>query len=220
MVLSLILLAGAALSAMVLVLAWRHSKQLAELQENAKEVFLRPEFNSFSRLVQARQKAVDYARSMVGTPYDPLMGRHGDPFGRIGFVVCIDVPIRSYLNAGVSLPALLKQSAREHPELFKIGPNNSPSNRFFYRRVRNYFPLFQRHPALTVSDSPQVGDWAFYGRTHIALVVEAMGDSRFSVVEASPMKRRVSVSDGQYMERTWGPPSFFGRIRGPSDRSH
>ena len=150
---------------------------------------------------------------MLRTPYDPLMGMYGDPFGRVGLVVCIDVPIRSYQAAGVALPLLLKDTARAHPEIFKIEPNNTPGNPFFYRRVRNYAPLFQRHPLLMASKEPQPGDLAFYGAFHIALVVDVRKDGTFDVIEASPRKGRVAVSDGAYMERTWGKPAFFGRIR-------
>ncbi len=168
-------------------------------------------------LPEKRNEAVAYARSMLTTPYDPLMGMYGDPFGKVGFVVCIDVPVRAYKAAGVSLPALLRESAKAHPDWFQIGPQNPPSSPFFYRRVRNYYDLFQHHPWLEFSGKPEVGDWAFYGKSHIALVEQVRPDGSFEVIEASPRKMRVAESDGEYMARTWGPPAFFGRLHALGD---
>lgn len=157
--------------------------------------------------------AVSYARSLLGKPYDLLMGRFGDPLGKVGFIVCIDVPVRAYQAAGLSMPALLRESAKQHPEWFAIGPDNPPSSSFFYRRVRNYHPLFKNHPSLVVDSKPKVGDWAFYGTTHIAIVVSVQSDGKFEVIEASPVKGRTAVSGGDYMAATWGEPAFFGRLR-------
>jgi len=159
------------------------------------------------------EQAASYARSMLRIPYDPLMGKYNDFLGKAGFVVCIDVPLRSYLWAGVSMPALLKRSAKEHPEWFKIGPDNSPGNPFFYRRVRNYYYLFMSHLELVHDQTPKPGDWAFYGRTHIALVISVEKDGWFEVIEASPKRGRVVISTSDYMEKTWGRPDFFGRIK-------
>ena len=183
-------------------------REIARLNRIAGTAFTPP-----ASMNAAIDQAKAYAQTMLGHPYDPLMGRLGDPFGKIGFVVCIDVPVRSYQSAGVAMPALLKESAQQHPEWFSIGPANSPTNSFFYRRVKNYFALFKHHPQLVADTKPQVGDWAFYDTSHIALVVDAAPDGSFKVVEASPVKGRVAISDGKYMSRTWGPPSFFGRIR-------
>ena len=201
-----------ALSLVAIVANRRHRQEMARLQTLAT----RPEAPNWpgpAEVAPARQAAIEYARSILRTPYDPLMGMYGDPLGRVGLVVCIDVPIRAYQAGGVSLPLLLKDTARAHPEIFDIGPNNSPSNPFFFRRVRNYAPLFQRHPLLLSSKEPRPGDMAFYGGFHIALVIEVRKDGSFDVIEASPRKGHVAVSDGAYMERTWGKPAFFGRIR-------
>ena len=160
-------------------------------------------------------QAADYALSMKNIPYDPIMGKFHNMMGKAGLVVCIDVPVRSWLRAGLSMPALLKQSASINPEWFKIDQSNHPDSPFFYRRVRNYYRLFEKHPGLVRDDKPQVGDWAFYGTTHIALVVGAPENGDIKLVEASPFKFRVTVSTIKEMEKTWGPVSFFGRIRRP-----
>jgi hypothetical protein len=160
-------------------------------------------------------QSADYALSMKNIPYDPLMGKFHDMMGKAGMVVCIDVPVRSSLRAGLSMPALLKQSASIHPGWFEIDSTNHPDNPFFYRRVRNYYQLFERHPRLARDDKPQVGDWAFYGTIHIALVTSVSENGDIRLVEASPFKRRVAVSTIDEMEKIWGPASFFGRIKPP-----
>jgi hypothetical protein len=150
---------------------------------------------------------------MVGTSYDPLMGRFGDPLGKMGLVVCIDVPVRAYQDAGFSLPSRLREISAQNPSWFTIDANNSPSNPFFYRRVRNYYPLFQNDPLLEAGAKPQPGDWAFYGKTHIAIVSSVNPDGSYEVIEASPFKGSVDYSDDSYMAMTWGEPDFFGRLK-------
>lgn len=160
-----------------------------------------------------RARAVAGARAMSWLPYDPFMGTHGDPLTPWGFVVCIDVPLRAYRAAGVPLAALLKESARTNPGWFKIGPDNAPDNRFFYRRVRNYNDLFRNHPSLEASPTPRAGDLAFFGRWHIALVTEATPDGAWRAVEATPRVWGVKESGNDYLQRQWGAPEFFGRLK-------
>jgi hypothetical protein len=160
-------------------------------------------------------QSAGYALSMKNIPYDPLMGKFHNSMGKAGMVVCIDVPVRSWMRAGLSMPALLKQSASLHPEWFNIYLGNHPDSPFFYRRVRNYRQLFEKHPGLVHDDKPQVGDWAFYGSVHIALVTSVSGNGDVKLVEASPFKLRVAVNTLEEMEKTWGPASFFGRIEHP-----
>jgi len=121
--------------------------------------------------------------------------------------------LRAYSAAGISMPALLREAVREHPEWFAIDPKNQPDDRLFCRRVWNYSPLFRTHPRLTADRKPQAGDWVFCGKRHVGLVVEVGDDGGFLVAEASPMKGRVVLSDAGYMKRIWGPPVLFGRLR-------
>jgi len=79
--------------------------------------------------------------------------------------------------------------------------------------VWNYAPLFRSYSRLAVDSKPQVGEWAFYGKRHVGLVVEAGPDGRFQVIEASPVRGHVMLSDSQYMERVWGAPTCFGRLK-------
>ena len=182
-----------------------------EPNQNCADIAWNRDTNNDGKINEAQ--AVDYARSMLNIPYDPLMGRYNDFFGKAGFVVCIDVPLRSYLRAGISMPAMLKTCSKEHPEWFKVGANNSPNNSFFYRRVRNYYDLFEHHPNLETDQDPKPGDWMFFGRHHIGLVISVDKDGNYKAIEANPFKGRVVVSDRNYIEQTWGAPAFFGRIK-------
>lgn len=205
---------GLSLAASALAVAgfvrWRNARLLAGLAGIPQDT---PVPLPAGRADPVRARAVAGARAMRGLPYDPFMGTHGDPLGPWGFVVCIDVPLRAYRAAGVPLAELLRDSARAHPEWFKIGPENSPDNRFFYRRVRNYNDLFRRHPDLEASPAPRPGDLAFFGRWHIALVTEAAPDGSWRAVEATPRVWGVKESGSDYLLRQWGEPEFFGRLR-------
>lgn len=154
-----------------------------------------------------------YARSMRFIPYDPLMGKYRDALGRAGMVVCIDVPVRASLAAGLAFPELLRQSAAAHPEWFRISSYNSPGNPYFYRRVRNYRWMFERHPRLMLDRSPRPGDWAFYDYWHIAFVTEVAPDGTFKLIEASPKYLRVVETTGEEMEDTWHVTPVFGRVK-------
>ena len=156
--------------------------------------------------------AVSNANDMLNKPYDPLMGKFFNIYGLFGYVVCIDVPVNSYRKTGILFSRLLKKSAREHPEWFEIDSKNSPDNSFFYRRVRNYSPLFRKSTYLSASLQPQPGDWAFYGN-HVALVISVDESGFYKVIEANPNHEKVIISDQKYMERTWGKADFFGRIK-------
>lgn len=153
--------------------------------------------------------AAAHARTMVGRHTDPLMGRHGNVLGRLGWIVCTDVVVEAWLAAGVSLPAHLVETARAHPEWFEIDASNRPGDPYFVRRVRNYRPLFERSPSLEMDGTPQVGDWAFFPH-HVVLVVATRPGS-YLVVEA--YAERVEVVPGRDVESRFGPPLGFGRAR-------
>lgn len=187
---------------------WRNARLLATLESIPQDTAV-----PLKDAAHSRARAIAEARAMRWLPYDPFMGTRGDPLTPWGFVVCIDVPLRAYRAAGVPLADLLKESALAHPWWFKIGPDNSPDNRFFYRRVRNYNDLFRNHPALEASATPRPGDLVFFGRWHIALVTEATPDGDWRAVEATPRVWGVKESGHDYLVKQWGPPEFFGRLK-------
>lgn len=199
-------LAGAAAAAA----AWAHAAESGRLAASVDASLGAPLPAERARAVRAA--AVAYGRAMRA-PYDPLMGKYGDPLRRLGFVVCIDVPLRAYANAGLSLPALLREAAREHPDWFRTGRDNPAAGPFFARRVRNYSDLFRHHPGLEVSSSPQAGDLAFFGRWHVGLVTEVDAAGRYKVVEASGPSVFVREWSDEAEARRWGRPTLFGRVR-------
>ena len=122
--------------------------------------------------------AVAGARTMLGAPSDPLMGRYGDPLGRLGFRVCVDVVVEAWMAAGVSLPERLLRTALTTPGRFAITPDNAPGDPYFVRRVRNYRALF----AEELRGAPMDGDLAFFGDHHVAIDVATTGG--IQVIEA------------------------------------
>ncbi|MES2644422.1 MAG: hypothetical protein V4850_33355 [Myxococcota bacterium] len=150
------------------------------------------------------------ARALIGQRSDPLMGKYGNLLGRIGFRVCTDVVVDAWLAAGWSLPAQLRDAALASPSQFETTPDNLPGDPYFVRRVRNYVDLFEHGADLTLAETPRPGDLAFYGRAHVALVVERTAVS-YRVVEA--YGARVAVRDGQEIEARVGERGRFGRVR-------
>ena len=161
--------------------------------------------------VENAQDIVAGALSMVGRPTDPLMGMYNNLLGRIGFVVCVDVVVESWMMAGLSLPELLTSSAWEHPEWFAIDPLNGPADPNFPRRVRNYRDLFEMEPGpgLALDSAPHPGDVAFYGRYHAAIVT-AVRPEGYTVVEA--YSARVAERDGGEVAARTGVEPVFGRV--------
>jgi hypothetical protein len=153
------------------------------------------------------------ARALVGQRSDPLMGKYGNLLGRIGFLVCTDVVVDAWLGAGWSLPAQLRDAARASPSQFETTPDNVPGDPYFVRRVRNYVDLFEHGAGLTLAERPRPGDLAFYGRAHVALVVERTAVS-YRVVEA--YGARVAVRDGGEVAARTGEAARFGRTDDPA----
>jgi len=201
----------------------RHSPWIhTGIDENGRLIWKEPAGNcmdvSFSRDadndgVANEIEAVKHGHEMINTPFDLLMGRHDNLLGKAGFVVCVDVPTRSYLRSGVAMPGLLKKCSKEHPEWFHIDQTNNPSSEFFYRRVRNYYDLFKHHPNLEAGNQPKPGDWIFYGRFHTALVDSVDADGNYKAVEACLENGRVAVRNRKRLEMFHGKPDFFGRIK-------
>lgn len=83
--------------------------------------------------VSNKREIVSEAKDLVGTLYDPLKGSLYDIGGRMGFVVCIDVPRIAYGQAGIDFKQLLTKDYREHPEHYNTEQGmNTPSTPFFF----------------------------------------------------------------------------------------
>lgn len=137
-----------------------------------------------------RARVVTEARRLIGLWYDPLQGMYGDLGGRLGLIVCMDVPRLAYRNAGTSLRRLLEADYRAHPG--RYAPRDGrPGDPYFDRRARNLHTYCRHNGCLDLEGPPLPGDVVFMSRrpagmvTHIALVSEVAPDGRYRVVEAS-----------------------------------
>ncbi|MDD2720599.1 MAG: DUF1287 domain-containing protein [Gallionella sp.] len=135
---------------------------------------------------------VKAAKELSGTPYDPLMGAHGNIGATAGFIVCSDVPNLAYGLAGYSLQTMLERDFKVHPNAYNTANGNVPGNPYFHRRARNLFSYFQANGRALPPDAiPKVGDLAFYQHdpksyvTHVALVTAVEGN-RYWVMESAP----------------------------------
>lgn len=137
-----------------------------------------------------KQDVVSEAKRLVGVLYDPLKGGHGNIGGKMGFIVCIDVPRIAYANAGISLDQLLKADYARHPSHYETqGGTNTPATPYFYRRVRNVYDYARANGMLVrQAAKPKVGDIVFYSRYHATLVIGTHKDGTYDEVSASPEK--------------------------------
>lgn len=136
-----------------------------------------------------RTRIVAEARKLKGLWYDPLQGYFNDAGGKLGMIVCMDVPRLAYRNAGTSLKKLLENDYKGHPEHYGKR-DGRPGDPYFDRRARNLYSFCKHNGCLHLSGPPEPGDVVFMGHsrvgwiTHIALVTDVQMD-KFSVVEAS-----------------------------------
>ena len=148
-----------------------------------------------------------HAQSLKGVPYDPLMGEHDDLGGRLGFMVCSDVPNIAYGLAGYSLAALLAQDFKRQPWAYDSRHGNKPGNPYFHRRARNLFAYFKANQLMP--QEPKAGDLAFYSKTpngmiaHVALITKVT-DQGYQLMESAP-KTLVAqeVTDQSPLNRGW-----------------
>jgi uncharacterized protein YijF (DUF1287 family) len=128
------------------------------------------------------------ARGLRGIGYDLFQGKYDNLGGRIGLVVCVDVPRIAYAGAGISLEKLLRDDFAAHPGHYDTdGGRNTPASPFFCRRVRNLYAYCLGNGCLIAGCAePRVGDLVFYGRMHVALVTGVHGDGTYDEVEAAP----------------------------------
>lgn len=131
---------------------------------------------------------VSNARKMEGTLYDYSQGKYDNLAGKLGFLVCVDIPKISYAEAGIYFEQILSEDFNKHSNLYDTEDGiNTPSTSFFYRRTRNYYRYFELNNKLIKNcESPKVGDLVFYGKDHIALVSEVHDDGTYNEIETAP----------------------------------
>jgi len=134
------------------------------------------------------ETAVVAARSLKGILYDQSKGRYNNLAGRLGMIVCIDVPRLAYARAGMDLDALLRRDyavPREYSR--KESAGNTPDTPFFFRRVRNLRSYCRANGKMLLEGAePRPGDLVFFGIMHVAMVTEVDGKGYFRLIENSP----------------------------------
>lgn len=138
--------------------------------------------------VKNKPQIVAAAKQLVGTLYDPLKGEYGNIGGKLGFIVCIDVPRLAYNQAGISFKQLLTNDFNNHPEHYQTEHGlNTPKTPFFFRRVRNVYDYAKGNQKLIKNaETPKVADIVFYGRYHATLVTAVYADGTYDEIEADP----------------------------------
>ncbi|MDE2142952.1 MAG: DUF1287 domain-containing protein [Elusimicrobia bacterium] len=137
-----------------------------------------------------RAKIVAEARKLEGLWYDPVQGYFNDIGGKMGLIVCMDVPRLAYRNAGTSLRKLLETDYRAHPEHYGTH-DGRPGDPYFDRRARNLYSYCKFNGCLDMNGPPRPGDVVFMSHgpnawiSHIALVSAVDPAGRYRVVEAS-----------------------------------
>ncbi len=142
--------------------------------------------------LSAPETVVKHARSLTGTPYDPLRGRWNNVGARAGFIVCSDVPNIAYGLSGFSLRRMLEKDYDKNSAAYDTSRGNKPGNPYFHRRARNLYAYFKGTGRLVSSkETPRVGDLAFYRRkpdgyvSHVTLVTKVKRTG-YSVMESAP----------------------------------
>lgn len=163
-------------------------------------------------------KVIVEARKLKGIMYDPLQGKYNNIGGRLGFIVCIDVPILAYENAGYSIKNVMEEDFKKHPEHYDKRDWNIPQNPFFHRRARNLYDYCKGNNRLIhLNHRPKVGDVVFYTKkqgdiiSHIALITKVEDDS-YWVIESAPETILSKETANKNVENRGWIPVAFGRI--------
>lgn len=128
------------------------------------------------------------ARKLKGVFYDYFQGKYNNIGKNLGFLVCVDIPRISYQQAGIYFEPMLREDFKIHPEYYNTEDGiNTPSSEFFSRRVRNLYSYCEANNKLIKNcKTPMPGDFVFYGKNHIALVVEVHNDGTYNEIENAP----------------------------------
>ena len=163
-------------------------------------------------------KVIEEARNLKGMLYDPLQGQFGNIGGKLGFIVCIDVPLIAYQNAGYSIRQAMETDFFKHPEHYNIKNGNTPGNPYFSRRARNLYDYCKgNNKFISLDKNPQIGDVVFYRSkqdvsvSHIALISIVKSNNSYWVIEAYPVFT-AELSNSKVEKRGWIPVAF-GRIK-------
>jgi hypothetical protein len=174
------------------------------------------------------ESVIAAARDLEGILYDPLKGGLGDLGGRLGFIVCSDVPLIAYARAGVALDELLAADWRLHPERYgPSGGDNTPASPAFPRRTRNLYAWCQGTGRLVAAGAPpEPADLVFYERpagdgvAHVAVVTHVDAGGALRVIEAAAGTVLAGERSSADVERRGWRIAGFGRILGAPSHGH
>ncbi len=156
------------------------------------------------------ENVIENAKSLSGTPYDPLMGMYGNIGADFGFIVCSDVPNIAFGLSGYSWKEALEQDYKLNSKFYNSENGNKPGNPYFHRRARNLYSYFKANGKLkTQGYTPKVGDMTFYRKkvngfiAHVALVSKVT-ESGYNLMESAP-KTLIAQEVGEKspIERGW-----------------
>lgn len=171
-----------------------------------------------------RSRVVEEGRKLIGLWYDPIQGYFNNLGGRMGLIVCMDVPRLAYRNAGASIKKLLEADYRAHPEHYGKR-DGRPGDPYFDRRARNLYSYCKHNGCLDMVGPPEPGDVVFMSHsrtgwvTHIAMVSAVNADGKYQVLEASRDEWYVTrEQDGEKMLNRGWIFRGFGRPLRPSKR--
>ncbi|MGV3488542.1 MAG: thrombospondin type 3 repeat-containing protein [Tuberibacillus sp.] len=139
--------------------------------------------------IENTKEIVNSASQLVGILYDPLKGGYGNIGGKMGFIVCIDVPRIAYEHAGIYFQDLLTEDFNSHPEHYDAQNGmNTPKTPYFFRRVRNVYDFAKGNGYLIENSAkPRIGDIVFYGRYHATMVTKVyQNGAYYDEIEADP----------------------------------
>lgn len=130
---------------------------------------------------------ISNARKLKGIYYDQFQGGFNNIGGKMGFLVCCDVPNIAYAKAGMPLENLLDKDYKSHPEHYNSkNGQNTPSTIFFFRRVENYYAYCKYNNKLIINcKNPKPGDLIFYGQGHVSIISEVHSDGTINEIETN-----------------------------------
>lgn len=109
--------------------------------------------------------------------YDQLCGEFYNIGYLLGGMVCIDIILQSFEQAGIYLSKELNKLYFEKPQLFKDRSWNNPYDKNFSRRVKNLLVYF-KYNKMILSDSEELqpGDIIIFSDKHIAMIEKVEKD--------------------------------------------
>lgn len=154
-------------------------------------------------------EVISNARNLKGVFYDQFQGGFNNIGGRLGFLVCCDVPNIAYAKAGLSFEKLLKEDYKLHPEHYNSKNwTNTPSTIFFFRRVENFYAYCKYNNRLIINcKTPKVGDLIFYGQGHVSIISEVHSDGTINEIETN----RKTIFVVEHVNKKWANETI-GRI--------